>query len=434
MVKLRDIFTYIGILCLAAAAVFESQLILIGGTASLIFVYVFALLAFLAGRLRSGRLKIARNLPGFLKLLLLTAIFMLNAAVNGEMLTFVRLLVYICFIFLAFSETDWLMTAKKLLFALSFTAVIATILFYVFPQLYSFVYKFYGYFPPGTGSIANGYRAGLSSHYSQNGIFIAIALMISACEYLANSRGAGANKRSKWKSFFFAACCVVAFILNGKRGSIIWSILAIGCVCFFISRDKAATIWKVLLAVGILLVLMQLLSESVPQIETMIERFGIMGNDQSSLHRLAMWSLAITEFCRAPVLGIGFLNYRESYDTHLAPLFATGSIADSRLDAHNIYLQVLCETGAIGFIVFMSFVLLALITTIKLAGYYSERKKELRLVAILSLCIQIYFVLYGLSGNGLYDLTFCFYAFSLAMSASLYIQRRRERKGIGQLK
>lgn len=62
--------------------------------------------------------------------------------------------------------------------------------------------------------------------------------------------------------------------------------------------------------------------------------------------RLALWEAAGAMFLAHPVLGVGYGNYRSLYGDYIP-----GARPDE-LDAHNLYLQLLAETGAIGFLAF----------------------------------------------------------------------------------
>ena len=72
---------------------------------------------------------------------------------------------------------------------------------------------------------------------------------------------------------------------------------------------------------------------------------------------------------------------------------------------HCIYLQLLCETGLVGFGIFVTFFATRLINTLSLV-------RKTRLTGNMqeggwikfSFFIQLYFLLYGINGNPLYDI------------------------------
>ena len=90
-------------------------------------------------------------------------------------------------------------------------------------------------------------------------------------------------------------------------------------------------------------------------------------------------------------------------------------------DVHNVFLQVLTETGIIGFLLFSIMTLYSLFSTyrkIKLTIKFKHKKNHFSLTLLtLSLYIQLFFLLYCITGNPLYDTSFLLtYFFGLAMN------------------
>jgi O-antigen ligase len=99
---------------------------------------------------------------------------------------------------------------------------------------------------------------------------------------------------------------------------------------------------------------------------------------------------AVEYFKSNPLLGIGWTNYKNLFllrKTHV----------------HNIYYQLLCESGIIGFAIFIFFFISSFFRTIKKIALADDESFEYSWL-LLSLYIQIYFLLYGISGNPLYDI------------------------------
>lgn len=69
-------------------------------------------------------------------------------------------------------------------------------------------------------------------------------------------------------------------------------------------------------------------------------------DDATEFGRLAAWQAAATLFLDHPFLGIGYGNFR-FVSSELVPVALPGT-----LEAHNLYLQLLAETGLVGFLVF----------------------------------------------------------------------------------
>lgn len=81
----------------------------------------------------------------------------------------------------------------------------------------------------------------------------------------------------------------------------------------------------------------------------------------TSASRLALWGAAGAMFVQHPVLGVGYGNYRSLYGDYIP------GAAPDQLDAHNLYLQFLSETGIIGFAVFFVIITAFARMAIKLA-------------------------------------------------------------------
>ena len=83
------------------------------------------------------------------------------------------------------------------------------------------------------------------------------------------------------------------------------------------------------------------------------------------------------------------------------------------VDAHNVYLQVLCEQGLVGEFLFMGGIISAYVKNWKLLK--SVRLKKIQEIdnnkqqyLAVSLGIQSFFIMYCLTGNCLYDCEFFF--------------------------
>ena len=104
------------------------------------------------------------------------------------------------------------------------------------------------------------------------------------------------------------------------------------------------------LGIAVLLLLLAA-SRFVPPLQLIISRFLELGKDNSTTSRIRMWKLALEMFARHPLIGNGWESFKFEYYAKLSA--RTGSMYDY-LDAHNVYLQVLAETGLLGFTLFIA--------------------------------------------------------------------------------
>ncbi len=93
--------------------------------------------------------------------------------------------------------------------------------------------------------------------------------------------------------------------------------------------------------------------------------------DYSTAERLAHWIAGLHMFMDHPVLGVGIGNYPDAYPKYFITIFTT-----SLGHAHNYYINIAAETGSIGLIAFLLFLLAVFV-----AGGHSLREinKKLRL-------------------------------------------------------
>ncbi len=88
------------------------------------------------------------------------------------------------------------------------------------------------------------------------------------------------------------------------------------------------------------------------------------GQDYSTAERLAHWIAGSHMFMDHPVLGVGIGNYPDAYFQYFITIFTT-----SLGHAHNYYINIAAETGSIGLIAFVLFLL-----AIFVAGGHSLRE------------------------------------------------------------
>jgi O-antigen ligase len=139
-------------------------------------------------------------------------------------------------------------------------------------------------------------------------------------------------------------CCTGALVLTASRGGFasFLAILLLGAI--YVARQPGSRRW--LLMGGVLMAALAL-----------ILFFGLvrapwLEDDQSAAMRLLFWGVAVTLFLRSPVIGVGYGNFRD--------LYSLPGIASGVFDVHNLYLQLLSETGLIGFIAFCGLIVLVI--------------------------------------------------------------------------
>jgi len=212
--------------------------------------------------------------------------------------------------------------------------------------------------------------------------------------------------REKWSigSKTIIAMLMLATLFTGKRGPILFFVIAL-VFCYLIparGKKKHTRFWRIFLGFSVLIILFFTFEDALADIPIFREVIntinGISGGEDVTSGRTKLYAWAIQLFLNNPIKGVGWGYFRRT---------VVGEITiRTTLDVHNIYLQLLCETGIIGFLIFTTIFISSWIATKNAYCNCVEETKELRLwkpALLFSFVFQTYFILYGLTGNPLYD-------------------------------
>ena len=214
-----------------------------------------------------------------------------------------------------------------------------------------------------------------------------------------------------FKRWFLPLAILILFglLLTGKRSPTVFLLVSILFLYFSESRERERLIRILqiflitLVAFLVLFVLARFTNN--PAINRIFESIQkiILSRDVEDVGRDQLWTQAITYFNDNKLWGIGWTNYRNIFilrHTHV----------------HNIYLQLLCETGILGFLIFIGFFITNLRLTLRKIKRSLPDSNEYSWL-MLSLFIQLFFLLYGITGNPLYDVEeTIFYFFAIGIS------------------
>lgn len=289
---------------------------------------------------------------------------------------------------------------------------VTTIVFYFTPSFY--LHNIVNLFPDNRERLIdmynNGCMAGMTSHYSTNGNFLVIGLLliVSKVKY----------KKSKL-NILLIVLFVISLLMTGKRAQPIFGLLTI-VVVYYITisvKDKNAVkrFFKILcfaaagVGAGTILIL------TVPTFSTFVRRFqeSADSGDVSS-GRFTLWKLAFEGFASHPIFGIGWEMFK--------PLYSWQFSSERDYDVHNTYFQLLCEAGIVGFIIYMTWFILLITISIKqykrLIKNSVHQTKDIYIMSF-SLGYQMYFLIYCITGNPLYDRNM-FFPYFLSCGIALY--------------
>ena len=200
----------------------------------------------------------------------------------------------------------------------------------------------------------------------------------------------------------------ISFILLQKRAFILAIILSVVCiwlmktvfnmkrVALFSPRKMIRTLLILIILITGLVFLYQKVEYLNVAVNNYLARF--FTNDTTLSGRTLLYDLAFRLYRQSPIVGVGWSRYRE----YTNGIF--GAAYTSTYDVHNVYIQLLCETGIIGLAFFIVAIIVIIVNGIK--TYKSVLKaNDLESTVILEfgLFSQLFFICYCMSGNPLYD-------------------------------
>lgn len=255
---------------------------------------------------------------------------------------------------------------------------------------------------------ARGCMPGLTNHYSTNGMLLGVGTVIFGCEMIY---------RKDMKNLIMFLVMVVALLLTGKRSDILFTAAGVYLAYFCYMSNKKRT--RLTNTIGIIIVVgiaLLVIVNFVPSLATFVTRFeDTAESGDVTLGRTKMWAIAIDYFKQNPIIGLGWGRF-SAVNLH-------------EWKAHNIYLQLLAETGILGFLVFAFFFISTLINSwqhlkrIRISGKTSYDNEELHM--LFAIAMQVFFLLYGITGNSLYDREMYVPYFIVCAITSFYVNNRR---------
>lgn len=333
-----------------------------------------------------------------------------NAEIShGVYNTELLFLLYLLSALILSGKNNWQSRACRIIEAFGSIHVFATIYLFLFKGFYGTVVSLWNYIPTGTNNGTAGYRAALTTHYSQNATYIVLLLLVVGSRLLCIEK-----KARKKKDLVWFITILFALLLTSKRGHLIFGVASLIIVYYMLNPSKKENkISKIILGGFSIAVAITILFQVMPgTFGLILGRFVDSGYDDVTSGRLPMWWLAVSLFFKKPLLGIGWSGYKYQYRSHI---WAGYNLKTALLNTHNVYLQLLCETGIVGFSVFWFGIIQHLRYLAKLRQY----TKKSRDILAVSFSMTIFFLMYSVTGCCLYDLTFHIFIICVAMGQAL---------------
>ena len=215
------------------------------------------------------------------------------------------------------------------------------------------------------------------------------------------------DKVPKYKYIILNSVLFLSLALTGKRGQLLAFTLGFIVVYVFCTDSFVAHIKHVFAAmavVGILYLVGLYLYVHHPDIPGLSRTLNLIYGSSSNFNALTsgrtnLWDSALTLYKRNETFGIGWNQY----------LHIRGMLP------HNTYLQVLCELGIVGLVLLLLCLTITLVLTFKSyfnnmhSDYFGMKKPLLRTFIF----FQVYFIVYSISGNTLWDVSIYYMYFML---------------------
>lgn len=263
-----------------------------------------------------------------------------------------------------------------------------------------------------SGNVFHGYIPGVTSHFSTNAIYLSIASLFIYAKYLT---------KQKRVNLLFFVIAIVALFVAGKRAHLIFTILC--CLFMYLYNKRSGKIYNRIIKMmfgGVLAIIcLMILSKFIPEILNVVNRFqSLIDNGDVLNGRDKLYNLAFSLWDRHLIFGNGWGAFSHYYQL---TLYSYGEV--SYIDAHNVFIQLLCEVGIIGFLFIVGIMLIILFKSFKLIKNDSFNNIYNSIVLKFCFMYQIFFILYCFTGNPLYDPQ-CYVIYFMTIGFIIYLENK----------
>lgn len=288
--------------------------------------------------------------------------------------------------------TGWEKKTIQIMYYASLVHVLATIIQFINPEFMSKIIKLIlspKDYITNQELLLTGGHAGITAQTGVNAFYISIFIILSFIKINYEN-----NKIVKSVLLFIA---FLALFLTAKRSFLIFSIILFGI--YYLFKEDKNKMNKVIKLFGIAIICF-IGFEIIKRIgvaDLIIDKTqNLEEHSDLTNGRNILWIKTIEMFLRYPIFGCGV-------DT--IALFV-GEYT------HNMYIQLLAETGIIGIILFIVAVIYSLKASIKI-----KKKNPGYIFSDVSIYIQALFLFYGFTGNPIYGHIFLMtYFLSIALN------------------
>ena len=300
--------------------------------------------------------------------------------------------------------TDWIEVGHHVMVAILAVFAVATVILFLFPGLYPSIKTafFIGYHG------ATDYHSGLTSHYSANGSFMALGLVLCTPSLMFAEGGLKKNKLWLALTMLF----LFALLLTAKRGPLLSAIVAL--LFAFLVSDPKGKFSKLIVPLTVIACGTLILVTLVPQVGEVFDRFSSL-SDGSSLEdttsgRIYLWAQALDDWEANPLFGIGWGRFVYTFSRNGLTVTL----------AHNELLDILATLGVFGTVFLIVTELYSLFFTIKLAKSIPSGS-SIGVYLYISLAVQTLTLVYGYSSGGIIPLIYISVPYILSIAVPFAI-------------
>lgn len=297
------------------------------------------------------------------------------------------LLVLLLFKLIVGNENGWQNFMSRCFFLFSFIHVIAVVLCLFIPEtiqkINSFLYVQEDYDKYNL-LFENGSFAGIAGQTAVAVYFISIFLAFSVSNLIKGNK--------KTVNIVFLIISLIALFITQKRSMLICNGVAIFFVFLIESKLNKHTAKKIFLLLFVGIVVFAIFNY-IPQTNLILKKFEIYQElDDISNGRFELWKMSLDLWKKYPLFGIGAFTSHKIIGTSI----------------HNDYIQVLSEIGIFGIITYITLLLYSFKESIKAYNFMTQDSSlpvAMKANYLVSIYMQIIFILYGFFDNPLYNIT-----------------------------
>ncbi len=275
--------------------------------------------------------------------------------------------------------------------------VFATIIQLIFPNIIANINKVLltaEGFAQNQMFFSAGAYAGINIQTAANAYFIAIFIGITFVRIVL--------KPKQKVNIILLMIAIIALFITAKRGILIFTLVSMIFVYIFLLNKNKKDIFKYLIILMLIGTIGYIAVINIPETQIIFDKFTRLEEANDVLNgRDYLWKQSLNVFSENKVFGagIGYVNFL---------------LGDA---PHNIYIQLLSETGIIGFITYIMAIISSLLISLKKASVVLKQKDESnKIYCSFSIFMQLLFITYGFTGNPLFsNIFFTPYIIAIAM-------------------